>query len=116
MTQFHPLFTILAIGYTLTSPLHAEDSICPKPEPSAPTISCQVKDLHPTQFAVGMLEVSSKSDKLAKKERAKKLDAYLRKVKHAEPVVIGPSGIKYITDHHHLAAALSKISYDHTNA
>lgn len=64
---------------------------------------CQVMALHPTQFTVGMIEVNDKRKELNdfKGDRLRKYEK-----DHPEPVVIGPGGVLYITDHHHLALAL----------
>jgi len=61
-----------------------------------------VLELHPTQLAVGMIEVREKEADLAAKKSSKR-DAYLKK--HPEPVVRGPGDALFITDHHHLARA-----------
>lgn len=63
-----------------------------------------VLSLHPTQFAVGMIDANDKAKKfqaLTPKDQEK----YLRK--NPEPIVIGPNGEFYIIDHHHLATALN---------
>jgi hypothetical protein len=70
---------------------------------------CEIGLLHPTQMSVGMIQVEAKVDQLKKKEEPGKLYNYLEKKKHREPVVIGPNGVLYITDHHHLAVALKNI-------
>jgi len=56
-----------------------------------------------------MVEVRIKAERL--KDEIQQLSErdflkYLRKHGKEEPVVIGPGGIFYITDHHHLARAL----------
>ena len=58
--------------------------------------------LLPTQLTVGMIEVRDKAKSLASlkpKEQSGFLEA------HPMPVVIGPAGKLYITDHHHLGRA-----------
>jgi hypothetical protein len=64
--------------------------------------ACKVLELRPTQLAVGMIEVKAKEADLSSKKPSK-LDAYLKK--NPEPVVRGPGGALFITDHHHLARA-----------
>lgn len=62
----------------------------------------RIKDLRPTQLTVGMIEVEVKREhlrSLSPKDREAFLEA------HPMPVVIGPEGRLYITDHHHLARA-----------
>lgn len=68
---------------------------------------CEVKlsVLHPTQFCVGEREVRARADKLLGK-KDKKVDLYLDN--HIMPIVIGPKGVPYIVDHHHLAKALQE--------
>lgn len=66
-------------------------------------------DIHPTQFAVGKVEIEMKSYKLAHKSE-EKLDGYL--LARPVPVVIGPSledpskPWMYLVDHHHLSFSL----------
>jgi len=62
-----------------------------------------INDLRPTQITVGMREVASKR----KAWRAKSGDKGAEFLgKHMVPVVLGPKGRYYVTDHHHLARAL----------
>lgn len=61
-----------------------------------------VRQLLPTQLTVGMIEVRVKAKHLASL-KPKELQQYL--ADHAMPVVTGPGGKQYITDHHHLARA-----------
>jgi hypothetical protein len=63
----------------------------------------EITQLHPTQAAVGYFEVQQKADKLSGK-KSSKLQEYL--AEHMVPIVIGPGGAAYLTDHHHLARAL----------
>lgn len=78
---------------------------------------CEISELHPTQMSVGMAEVRLKAEKLkAKFEKRSDEDFpnYLRKHEKEEPVTIGPGGVFYITDHHHLARALFDIGVPET--
>ena len=78
---------------------------------------CELSDLHPTQKSVGMAEVRTKAQKLkAELQRRGQQDflRYLWKHNKEEPVVIGPGGIFYITDHHHLARALHDVGVSTT--
>src|SRR5215467_14408799 len=73
---------------------------------------CELAELHPTQAAVGMVEVQIRAEKLRKQMQGRSEQeflAHLRKHDRVEPVVIGPAGVLYITDHHHLARALYEI-------
>jgi hypothetical protein len=71
---------------------------------------CQIdiKDLHPTQSVVGMDAVQCKAEKITAKYKTKpsKLDKYLEDTDRFVPVVRGPSGVFYLTDHHHLSAGV----------
>ncbi len=78
----------------------------------AGTCRCTVRLLHPTQMSVGMAQVEAKVEQLKKKEEKGKLFSYL--AKHREPVTIGPEGVLYITDHHHLARALLDMGVNDT--
>jgi hypothetical protein len=67
-----------------------------------------VLDLRPTQITVGMREVKAKRRhfrELAKdRKNKKKGEQFLGK--HLIPVILGPKGLHYVIDHHHLALAL----------
>jgi hypothetical protein len=62
-----------------------------------------IADLRPTQMTVGLLEVDRKRGAWRAKSEDKKNAAL---ASHMVPVVLGPGGARYITDHHHLARAL----------
>jgi hypothetical protein len=62
-----------------------------------------ILDLRPTQMTVGMIEVERKRKAWAGKREGAK-DATL--ASHMVPVVLGPDGERYLTDHHHLTRAL----------
>lgn len=61
--------------------------------------------LHPLQCEVGMHEIELRAAKIRKKS-PEKLEKYLLESGHIVPVVIGPGGTVYVTDHHHLCRAL----------
>jgi hypothetical protein len=61
-----------------------------------------LKDLHPTQLTVGFIVVQDKKKHLVEMDAPKQRD-YMRE--HPMPAVIGPQGVLYITDHHHLGRA-----------
>jgi hypothetical protein len=65
-----------------------------------------IKDLRPTQMTVGMHEVRRKRDAWEKlKANAEgKGGAFLGT--HMIPTVLGPDGLHWLVDHHHLALAL----------
>jgi hypothetical protein len=62
-----------------------------------------ILDLRPTQMTVGMREVERKRRSWGGKGAGGKQHAL---EKHMVPIVLGPDGGRYITDHHHLARAL----------
>jgi hypothetical protein len=66
-----------------------------------------LNELHPTQLSIGVDEVSAKRIKL-KDMGDDKLEEYLLKEKHQIPIVVGPGGVLYMTDHHHLMSAIWK--------
>ena len=70
-----------------------------------PGAECEVpvSMLHPTQFTIGWREVHMRAGKLAQMKPSK-LVKYLDE--HTVPIVIGPQGVPYILDHHHLVAAI----------
>lgn len=59
-------------------------------------------ELHPTQITVGMIEVREKKHHLAKLDRDGQRSFMAA---HPIPVVTGPQGRLYLTDHHHLGRA-----------
>jgi hypothetical protein len=70
---------------------------------------CEIPRLRPTQITVGMIEVEEKRrhlESLGHHERREFLKA------RPIPAVLGPDDKLYITDHHHLARALSDAGYD----
>lgn len=62
-----------------------------------------IVDLHPTQLTVGMREVERKRKAWSEKGGPAKVHSLAT---HMVPVVLGPGGERFITDHHHLARAL----------
>ena len=63
----------------------------------------KLSQLKPTQNAVGMDEVNTKTKKIAEKS-GKKLEDYL--LQRTIPIIIGNDGNYYLIDHHHLAVSL----------
>lgn len=59
-------------------------------------------DLHPTQLTVGMIEVQDKKKHLEAMRPGERQD-FMKA--HPMPAVVGPQGVLYITDHHHLGRA-----------
>jgi hypothetical protein len=61
-----------------------------------------LRQLLPTQLTVGMIEVR---EKIRQMQALKPKDLQEFLMAHPMPVVAGPDGKRYITDHHHLARA-----------
>jgi hypothetical protein len=62
-----------------------------------------VQLLHPTQIAVGLYEIRLRAERV-RRMKPNKQERYLRDKE--VPVVIGPGGVPFILDHHHLARLL----------
>jgi len=62
-----------------------------------------IRKLRPTQITVGLREVEEKRRQW-REQREKKQAEFLGR--HLIPVLLGPEGEPYLTDHHHLARAL----------
>jgi hypothetical protein len=101
--------TALAIALLCSGAQTATD--CGAPTKPGGLCSCRVLELRPTQLAVGMIEVREKEAELSSKSGSK-LVAYQQK--HPEPVVKGPGGALFITDHHHLARAMADLGIETT--
>jgi hypothetical protein len=92
-------------------PALAKD-VCDAQSKTGDLCLCKLSELHPTQASVGMVEVRIKAEKLKDKIQqrpGRDFLNYLRNHNKVEPIVIGPGGIFYIIDHHHLARALYEI-------
>jgi hypothetical protein len=68
--------------------------------------SGKVSKLRPTQITVGFAEAAARQAQLSTLS-SKKLDDYLKS--HAIPCVLGPREHLYLTDHHHLGVALTRM-------
>lgn len=70
-----------------------------------------IDKVHPTQFALGMVSIKKKVNKIEKRFKKKQLhDKIIEKV---IPVVIGPDQKYYILDGHHSSYALLKAEIPH---
>lgn len=70
----------------------------------------KTSDLHPTQFALGMGEVDARAKKLRGMGKDE-LKTYLQD--KLSPVIIGPNGMAYLIDRHHLARAVEESKNEH---
>jgi hypothetical protein len=70
-------------------------------EPTVTPVS--IASLRPTQITVGFREVAEKQKAWRARSGAKG-SAYLGR--HMIPVILGPKGRYYVTDHHHMARAM----------
>ena len=68
-------------------------------------ITVPIEELRPTQITVGFHEVAEKRRHWAALPEAKR-SAFL--ASHMVPVLLGPKGRRYVTDHHHLVLALHR--------
>jgi hypothetical protein len=73
--------------------------------PAASRCEVAIRELRPTQFSVGFKEVDQRAANIAGKS-PKQLKAYLEE--HLALVVIGPGGVPYLIDGHHLCLAMLK--------
>jgi hypothetical protein len=77
-------------------------------DPSLPAASrciVAIEAVRPTQFAVGFREVEERAQNIAGKS-PKKFKKYMEE--HLPLLVVGPGGVPYLIDGHHLALALLK--------
>ena len=103
--------------YRLVSQPALAKDVCDAQSTKGDICLCKLSDLRPTQASVGMAEVRIKAEKL-KDEIQQRSEhdflKYLLKHNKEEPVIVGPGGIFYITDHHHLARALYDVGASET--
>lgn len=92
------------------------DSHDPKVKAYRPTtaigeiVKIKITELHPAQFAVGEREVKQKQDAISKMDKQARKEFLDQEI---APVVRGPGGLLYITDHHHGALALLREGHHH---
>lgn len=72
-----------------------------------------IDELRPTQITVGMQEVAAKRSEWRSREKKSEERAAVFLGRHMIPVVLGPKGRPYVTDHHHLARALHEEGVPH---
>ena len=94
---------ILAAALVMLSSSVVYGKSCSKSSDEGDECTLDAQLAHPTQFVLGYQEVRSKTEKFNDMSKSD-LDDYLKD--HPVPCVKGPNGIFYMTDHHHLTAAL----------
>jgi len=94
---------LLGTLLSAVGPATAETLPCAPQSPVGAVCEAELAQLHPTQFGVGMLQVSDEMRKLKNKS-----PAGLRKtaLKKRIAVVIGPDGNLWLVDRHHFSRAL----------
>ncbi|MEO5363021.1 MAG: ParB/Srx family N-terminal domain-containing protein [Magnetococcus sp. DMHC-8] len=65
-----------------------------------------VTEVRPTQFSIGLVSVDCKKRQVEEVFAKGQMDDFLRQEGRLVPVVLGPGGAYYITDHHHLSTAV----------
>jgi hypothetical protein len=86
-------------------PFSAPPAACSSTTKLGETCESRPDQIRPTQFAIGMRDVESKREKIAKiKNNPERLAKYLSE--NILPAVKGPDGIFYLTDGHHRTRAL----------
>jgi hypothetical protein len=73
--------------------------------PAGSLCSVEIAKVRPTQFTVGKWEVDRRAEHIAGLKPIK-LQAYLEE--HRSTIVIGPQGVPYLIDGHHLCSTLMK--------
>jgi hypothetical protein len=104
MIQFLSMFFLVASCVLATGPAHSakkqKAASCFKTDQ---LITCNISDLHPTQFNAGMEEVETQTKKVKKNPEGFKKD-------NPAPVVVGLGGKLFVLDHHHHLLALARAS------
>ena len=117
MRNAPPAWLHLALIIAFVSQPALAKDVCDAQSTKGDICLCKLSDLRPTQASVGMAEVRIKAEKL-KDEIQQRSEhdflKYLLKHNKEEPVIVGPGGIFYITDHHHLARALYDVGASET--
>ncbi len=102
----------LVLSLVLAGPVQA-GSECTAKSAKDDLCTAYISDLHPTQMAVGLIEVRLKEKELrALLDDSEALKKFQKK--HPEPAIVGPGGKLFIIDHHHLARAMSDVGIKKT--
>ena len=102
---FSALAAVLSICVSFGARAAVDLPVCAPGVAKGASCLIAAEDVRPTQMAFGELEVQARAAKLAAMSAAK-LEDYLKA--HVMPLVVGPGGKFYATDHHHLAIALAR--------
>lgn len=86
----------------------AMPSQCTAGTKAGKTCTLQASLVHPTQFVLGMQEVRSKTEKFSEMSTS---DLQEYTVENPVPCILGPNGIFYAIDHHHLTASVMLSSH-----
>jgi hypothetical protein len=95
-----------AVLATTPAPIAIVSDDCSVHSARGVTCSVTVDQLHPTQLTYGAIEVDRRAAKIADMSDSKRR-AYLQN--HVIPLVVGPQGVLYVTDHHHFAMAYAQV-------
>jgi hypothetical protein len=87
----------------------AAAALCTAQSARGVTCGVAIDQLHPTQLTYGAIEVERRAAKIADMDAAERR-SYLKE--HVVPLVVGPQGVFYVTDHHHFAMAYAQIVGD----
>jgi hypothetical protein len=96
-------------------PAHAQDKALDE-QPEREKFLLDLGTARPTQPDIGQREVDFRKPRIVKKFRRLKTKARRRDWLwyHSVPVIIGPRGVNYIVDRHHLCRALLELGYNKT--
>jgi hypothetical protein len=110
MPKFFVVWLIAGVLSAFDGPriLLASD-VCDAKSKAGDICLCKLSELRPTQSSVGMTEVRIRAEKLREDIQNRSEQDFLshiRKRDRMEPIVVGPGGLFYLTDRHHLARSL----------
>jgi hypothetical protein len=105
---YRPAFA--AILLTAATGIHAEPA-CDRDIPIDARCEISLSELHPTQSAVGMIQVEERAARLKGETDFAKYTS-----KRPVPVVQAPDGTFYLTDSHHLASVLARVGANKVTA
>jgi len=106
------LFVLVSLLLALPLAAHAGEPVCTPDLPVDTDCKVALKALHPTQPAVGLLQVEDDIAELTGKEQ----NGLKATKKKRIPIVVGPAGRFYLTDRHHLSSALWRMDQPEAHA